>query len=84
MPVPTSAPITKASPVAKTRPKTNGTSASENECALRRKRTWTTQISAQAKPIATAHQGSSGRPCGGMPWVKSAHPPAATIASATT
>ena len=49
MPVPTSAPSTNASPVANTRPKTNGRSASEKECALRRKRTWTTQISANGE-----------------------------------
>ena len=60
MPVPTSAPSTNASPEANTRPKTNGRSASENECALRRKRTWTTQISAQKNPSATAHQGRCG------------------------
>ena len=50
MPVPTSAPTTNASPDANTRPKTNGRSASEKECALRRKRTWTTQISANGEP----------------------------------
>ena len=64
MPVPMSAPSTKSSPVANTRPKTNGTSASEKEWALRRKRTWTTQISAKANPSATAHHGRCGSACG--------------------
>ena len=84
MPVPTSAPITNASPEANTRPKTNGRSASENEWALRRKRTWTTQTSAKAKPSATAHHGRCGSACGASPWVTSAQAPAATTARATT
>ena len=84
MPVPTSAPSTNASPVANTRPKTNGRSASENECALRRKRTWTTQISAQAKPSATAHHGRCGSACGAAPRVNTAHATAASTASIAT
>src|SRR3954449_7408468 len=84
MPVPTSAPSTNASPLANTSPKTNGRSARENECALRRKRTWTTQISAHANPSATAHQGSCGSACACVPGVKNAHPAPATTASAIT
>src|SRR3954449_4270042 len=84
MPVPTSAPSTNASPLANTSPKTNGRSARENECALRRKRTWTTQISAHANPSATAHQGSCGSACACVPCVKNAHPAPATTANAST
>ena len=70
--------------MAKTRPKTKGTSASEKECALRRKLTWTTQISAKAKPSATAHHGRCGSAWGAPPCVNSAQTVAPTIASAVT
>src|SRR5262249_20462788 len=64
--------------------KTNGTSASEKECALRRKRTWTTQTSAPANPAATAHHGSSGVLCGFSPCVSSSHVTPASTPSAIT
>ena len=84
MPVPMSAPSTKSSPVANTSPNTNGTSASEKEWALRRKRTWTTQISAQANPSATAHHGRCGSAWGTPSCVNSAQPSAPATASAVT
>ena len=76
--VPSSAPAMKSSPLANTRPNTNGMSASEKECALRRNSTCTTHASAATKPAAIAHQGSSGPVSGAVPCTETTNSAAAT------
>ena len=66
--------------MANTSPKTNGMSASENECRLRRKCRCTTQASAATQPSAIAHHARCGSASGGSPRRNAKYSPAATAA----
>ena len=81
MAAPINAPARKSSPLANSRPKTNGMSASEKECALRRNLRCTTQASATAQPAAITHQGRCGSASGAVPCTEITNTAAAIAAS---